>query len=121
MARSLSELENKLAELEARFAEIENLNTLLSRQVKEYYLLFDSVRKLGTATGLKDFYKILDKVFKRSFKIDEYAVIMKHQKSDILSVFHSMGLSKRRLKEIFYHLDEGMDSRNSLLVSSQKR
>ena len=108
MARSLSELENKLAELEARFAEIENLNTLLSRQVKEYYLLFDSVRKLGTATGLKDFYKILDKVFKRSFKIDEYAVIMKHQKSDILSVFHSMGLSKRRLKEIFYHLDEGM-------------
>ena len=108
MARSLSELEKRLAELEVRFSEIENLNSLLSNQVKEYYLLFDSIRKLNSATHLKDFYKILDKIFRRSFKVNEYSLILKQQKSDMLSVMHSMGLSKRRLKEIFYHLNEGL-------------
>ena len=111
MARSLSELERRLAELETRFSEIENLNSLLSNQAKEYYLLFDSVRKLNAATNLKDFYKILDKVFRRSFKVDEYALIMKQKKSDMLSVIHSLGLSKRRLKEIFYRLNEGLVGR----------
>ncbi len=108
MARSLSELETKLTELEARFQEVENLNNLLARQAKEYYLLFDSTRKINSATSIKNFYKMLDKVFKYNFKIDEYALIMKHQKSDILTVYHSMGLSKRQLKEIFYRPNEGL-------------
>ncbi len=108
MARSLSELEKKLAELENRFSQIENLNALLSRQVKEYYLMFDSIRKLSSATSTKDFYKYLDKVMRNNFTVDEYALILRHQKSEMLSVYHSAGLSKRQLKEIFYRLNEGM-------------
>ena len=67
MNRSMSELERRLAELEQRFSDIENLNNLLSRQVKEYFLLFDSIRKISSAIRLKDFYKILDKIFKNNF------------------------------------------------------
>jgi diguanylate cyclase (GGDEF)-like protein len=108
MNRSMSDLERRLAELEQRFSDIENLNNLLSRQVKEYFLLFDSIRKISSATRLKDFYKVLDKIFKKSFEVDEYGLILKNPKSDMMSVVHSMGLSKRELKEIFYRLNEGL-------------
>ena len=111
MPRTLSDLEKRLAELEIRFLEIENLNSLLSRQVREYYLLFDSIKKLGSATSLREFYKLLDKVIRKNFEVDEYAFILKHQKSEMLSVHHSMGLSKRILKEIFYRLNEGIVGR----------
>jgi diguanylate cyclase (GGDEF)-like protein len=108
MARSVSELENRLVELEHRFSEIESLNSLLTKQVKEYYLMFDSIRKLSVPTTTRDFYKTLDKIFRKNFNVDEYSFILKHQKSDMLSVFHCMGLSKRELKEIFYRLNEGL-------------
>lgn len=108
MARSLSELEKKLFELENRFQDVENLNNILARQAKEYYLLFDSVRKITSATTIKNFYKILDKVFRKSFNIDEYAFIQKNLRSEMLSVQHSMGLSKRQLREIFYRPNEGL-------------
>lgn len=108
MPRSLNDLEKRLAELEIRFSEIENLNSLLSQQVREYYLMFDSVKKIGSATSIREFYKMLDKVIRNNFEVDEYAFIMKHQKSEMLSVYHSMGLSKSRLKEIFYRLNEGL-------------
>ncbi|MBN2366489.1 MAG: GGDEF domain-containing protein, partial [Calditrichaeota bacterium] len=106
--RSLSELESRLNQLEQRFAEAENLNDILSGQVRQYYLMYDAVRKLSTPTTLKQFYKVLDKIFRKKFNVDEYALIMKHQKSDMLSVYHSMGLIKRELREIFYRLNEGM-------------
>ncbi len=108
MPRSLSELETRLRELERRFSEAENLNNLLAKQVKEYFLMYDSVRKLSIPTTLRQFYKVLDKIFRKNFDVDEYGLIMKHQKSDMLSVYHSMGLSKRELKEIFYRLNEGL-------------
>jgi diguanylate cyclase (GGDEF)-like protein len=111
MPRSLSDLEKRLAELEIRFLEIENLNSLLSRQVREYYLMFDSIKKLGSATSIREFYKLLDKVMRKNFEVDEYALILKHPKSEMLSVHHSMGLSKRILKEIFYRLNEGIVGR----------
>lgn len=111
MPRSPSDLEKRLAELEIRFSEIENLNSLLSRQVREYYLMFDSIKKLGSATSIREFYKMLDKVIRKNFEVDEYAFILKHQKSEMLSVHHSMGLSKRHLKEIFYRLNEGLVGR----------
>src|SRR4030043_736483 len=95
MPRSPSELEKRLAELEIRFSEIENLNSLLSRQVREYYLMFDSIKKLGSATSIREFYKMLDKVIRKNFEVDEYAFILKHQKWEMLSVHPSMGLSKR--------------------------
>jgi len=97
MNRSMSELERRLAELEQRFSDIENLNNLLSRQVKEYFLLFDSIRKISSAIRLKDFYKILDKIFKKSFEVDEYGLILKNPKSDMMSVVHSSLTSFRRL------------------------
>jgi diguanylate cyclase (GGDEF)-like protein len=40
--------------------------------------------------------------------VDEYALILRNPKSDMMSVAHSMGLSKRALKEIFYRLNEGL-------------
>lgn len=104
----LSDLEKRLAELEIRFSEIENLNSLLSRQVQEYYLMFDSIKKLGSSTNIRDFFKILDKVLRKNFQIDEYAFILKNPKSEMLSIYHSMGLSKRHLKEIFYRFNEGL-------------
>jgi diguanylate cyclase (GGDEF)-like protein len=108
MARTLGEIEKRFADLEKRFTEIEGLNLFLTRQTKEYYLLYDSIRKLNSAGNVKEYYKILDKIFKKNFDIDEYALFLKNKKSDILSVYHSMGLSKRKLKEIFYKISEGL-------------
>ncbi len=117
MPRSLSELEKKLSDLEYRFREVENLNNLLARQAREYYLLFDSTRKINSTTNVKDFLKILDKVFRRNFNVDEYAFIQKNPKSDLLTVSHSMGLSKRKLREIFYRINQGLVGK----VFSQKK
>jgi diguanylate cyclase (GGDEF)-like protein len=108
MSRSLSEIEKKFIELEQRFSEIENLNNILARQAKEYYLLYDSIRKLSSCTTLKTLYKALDKILNKNFQIDEYAFIRKNKKAEMLSVQHSMGLSKRPLREIFYKPKEGL-------------
>lgn len=108
MSRSLSEIEKKFFELEQRFSEIENLNNILARQAKEYYLLYDSIRKLNSSSTIKTFYKALDTVLNKNFLIDEYAFIQKNRKFDILSVHHSMGLPKRQLREIFYKPNEGI-------------
>ena len=108
MSRSLSEIEKKFIELEQRFSEIENLNNILARQAKEYYLLYDSIRKLNTSTTLKTFYKALDRILNKNFQVDEYAFIRKHKKAEMLSVHHSLGLSKRQLREIFYKPAEGL-------------
>lgn len=102
MSRSFEELEKKFSELKLRFSEIENLNQFLARQAQEYFLLFDSIRKLNNARNSKALYKSLDKIFYKNFGVDEYALILKNPHSNILSIVHSMGLPKRELREIFY-------------------
>lgn len=108
MTRSFSEIEKKFADLENRFSEIENMNQLLGKQAKEYFLLFDSTRKLRSAQNTKKFFKELDYILHKSFKVDEYALILKHKNSEFLTVFHSLGLPKREMKEIFYRPGEGI-------------
>jgi len=108
MSQSLSDLEKKLLDLELRFAEIEKLNQFLARQAKEYFLLFDSLRKLNNSNGIKSFYHALDGILRKNFGVDEYGLIIKNEKSEILSIRHSFGLPKRELKEIFYRPAQGM-------------
>ncbi|GAB4374293.1 MAG: hypothetical protein Kow0042_18810 [Calditrichia bacterium] len=99
---------DKNKELEFEFTELKNLNRVLSRQVQEYFLLFDGIRKLSSSEGLKSFYANLDDLLKKNFYVDEYALILQNPNSDILSVYHSMGLPKRPLHEIFYRPNESI-------------
>lgn len=108
MPKSLTEIEKKFAEMKLRFTEIESLNRFLSQQAKDYFLQSDSIRKLNSASGVKSLYKRLDNIFHKNFNIDEYALILKNNNSDILTIHHSMGLSKRDLKEIFYRSSKGL-------------
>lgn len=108
MTQSFQEIERRLKELEVRFSEIDNLNNFLANQAREYFLLFDSVRKLNQAKDLKSYYKALDKIFRKNFDVDEYSLILKNNTSDLLWIMHSMGLPKRKLREIFYRYNEGL-------------
>jgi len=111
MSKTLSDIEKRFQELEHRFLELKNLNQILAQQAQEYFLLFDTVRQLNPTNGLKSFYKSLDKVLVKNFGVDEYALILKNPNSDLLSIHHSMGLSKIKLKEIFYRPGEGLVGR----------
>ncbi len=108
MSQSFYEIEKKLKDLEIRFAEIESLNNFLAKQVKEYYLLFDSIRRFNDITNLKSFFQTLDRIFKKSFSIDEYSFILRNATSDFLTIRHSMGLPKRKLREVVYRPNQGL-------------
>ncbi len=108
MSNSLTEIEKKFTELEVRFSEIENLNQFLAQQAKEYFLLFDSIRKLNTTGGIKQFFKSLDTILHKGFDIDEFSLILQNDNSDLLTIHHSFGLPKRKLREMFYRPNEGL-------------
>ncbi len=108
MSQSFLEIEKKLKDLELRFAEIESLNNFLAKQVKEYFLLFDAIRQFNDITNLKSFFKTLDRIFKKSFSIDEYGFIIRNVTGDFLTIQHSMGLPKRKLREVVYRPGEGL-------------
>ncbi len=108
MSQSINDIEKKFAQLEQKFGEVEGLNQILAQQAKEYFLLFDSTRKLNSVGSLKELYSVLDKILVKNFNIDEFALILKNLKSDMLTVHHSLGLAKRKLKELFYRPNEGL-------------
>jgi len=102
MSHSTENIDEKFLQLNLRLSELESLNRFLTKEVKEYFLLYNVTRQLITAHDLKEFYKALDSIFLKIFEVDEYALILKNKNSDILSVQHSHGLARRKLREIFY-------------------
>lgn len=107
MTLSLVDINQKLEEFEVKFNEVEATNKLLSRQVKELYLLYDAIKKLNLTKHSKEVYTALTSILRINFSIEEFAVFMFNPKSQILYVRISNGLPKRELKEFFYRLNEG--------------
>lgn len=107
MTLSLVDINQKLEEFEVKFGEVEQTNKLLSRQIKELYLLYDAVKKLNLTKHLKDVHATLTAILRVNFNVEEFAVFLFNPKSQLLTVQLSNGLSKGDIKEFFYKANEG--------------
>lgn len=107
MTLSLVDINQRLEEFEVKFSEVEATNKLLSRQVKELYLLYDAIKKLNLTKHSKEVYAALISILRINFNMEEFGVFMYNPKSQILYVQISNGLPKRELKEFFYRPNEG--------------
>ena len=107
MTLSLVDINQKLEEFEVKFGEVEQTNKLLSRQIKELYLLYDTVKKLNLTKRLKDVHATLTTILRVNFNIEEFGVFLYNPKSQILTAQLSNGLPKRDIKEFFYKTNEG--------------
>jgi diguanylate cyclase (GGDEF)-like protein len=107
MTLSLVDINQKLEEFEVKFGEVEQTNKLLSRQIKELYLLYDAVKKLNLTKHLKDVHATLTAILRVNFNIEEFAVFLYNPKSQILTAQLSNGLPKGDIKEFFYKTNEG--------------
>lgn len=108
MSSSTENIDEKFLNLNLRLSELESLNRFLTKEVKVYYLLYNATLQLITSQDLKEFYKTLDDILVRVFEVDEYALILQNENSDILSIRHSYGLPKRALREIFYRQTDSL-------------
>ena len=107
MTLSLVDIHQKLEEFEVKFSEVEQTNKLLSRQIKELYLLYDAVTKLNLTKRVKEVYAALSSILRINFNIEEFAVFLHNPKLQILNIEVSNGLPKRDIKEFFYKANEG--------------
>lgn len=107
MTLSLVEIQQKIDELEVKLSEVEETNKILSRQVKEFYLLYDACKKLNQTRTHKEVFSIITSILKRDFNVDEFAVFLFNPKLKILNIEFSNGLPKKKIKEFFYRSNEG--------------
>lgn len=107
MTLSLVDIQHKLEEFEIKFSEVEETNKLLSRQIKELYLLYDAVTKLNLTKRSKEVYNALTSILRLNFNVEEFAVFLHNPKLEILNIEVSNGLPKRDIREFFYKSNEG--------------
>lgn len=121
MKLSINEIHQKLEELESKFNEAEQTNKILSRQIKELFLLYDALKKLNKTRNHQDFFSTLTKILRKNFGIDEFSVFLYNPKSKILNIQFSNGIPKKNIKEFFYRQNESFvgrvfNSRNPLYL-----
>jgi diguanylate cyclase (GGDEF)-like protein len=107
MTLSHIEIHQKLEELEIKFNEVEQTNKILSRQIKELFLLYDACKKLNQTRNHKEVFSVLTSILKKDFFINEFSVFIYNVKLKILNIQFSNGLPKRNIKEFFYRSHEG--------------
>lgn len=111
MTLSLIDIHQKLEELESKFNEAEQVNKILSRQIKELFLLYDALKKLNKTRNHQDFFTTLTTILRKNFNVDEFSVFFYNPKLKILNIQFSNGIPKRNIKEFFYRAQESFVGR----------
>lgn len=107
MKLTLSEIHEKLEEFEVKLQQIEETNRILSRQIKETFLLYDAVQKLNKTKYYKEVAHAITSILRGSFHVDEFAVFIFDPRPNVLNIRFSNGIPKRDIKEFFYRPNEG--------------
>jgi diguanylate cyclase (GGDEF)-like protein len=107
MTLSRIEIQQKIGELEVKLNEVEDTNKILTRQIKEFYLLYDVCKNLNQTKTHKEVFSVLTSILKKDFNVQEFSVFIYNPKLKILNIEFSTGLPKKNIKEFFYRSNEG--------------
>ena len=108
MNRSLNNIQRRIDEVEIKLQEMEQLNSRMTDQMRELYLLYEISRQLCTSRSSKEIFQKLTRIFRQQFYIEEFAVMIYRPKSGIIEIEYSYNLPKRHLRENFFKPGKGL-------------
>lgn len=104
-------MKKRLSELELRLAELESINNILKEQLKELSILYRFIQDVSYTLESGQLVKSLKSILQTHFMVTEFSIVLYDSKTGLLHIEHAVGLSKQKLKEVFYRPSEGLVGR----------
>jgi len=94
MAAVENNLKNQLSGLQKKYLEIEEINKNLNERLMELYSLYQVSLALSLTLDLEEILKSIKKMFRKTFQVDQYSIMLLDDSSGRLKIISSFGLPK---------------------------
>jgi len=111
MAESVERLKNQLSGLQEKYIEIEELNRNLNERFLEIYSLYQVSLTLSTTLDLEEILRAFKSLFKKTFKVEQYSIMLLNESTEMLKIISSYGIPKSSHQNQNYELDANIFSK----------
>ncbi|MBN2013390.1 sensor domain-containing diguanylate cyclase [candidate division KSB1 bacterium] len=95
MAEDLKTLRSELQGLQKKYMDIEEVNKTLNERLLELYSLYQISLALSVTLDLNDILKSIKTLFRKTFKVDQYSIMLLDDSTEIMHIESSFGLGKK--------------------------
>ncbi|MBD3288398.1 diguanylate cyclase [candidate division KSB1 bacterium] len=108
MAESVDKLKDQLSGLKEKYEKIEEINKGLNERLLELYLLYQISVTLSKSLDLEDILRSIRSLFKKTFNVDQYSLMLLDDTSDQLHIKSSYGIPRNLIRNQYYEYGENI-------------
>ena len=101
MIEDVETLRNELLGLQKKYTDIEEVNKNLNDRILELYSLYQISLTLSMTLDIDEILKSIKKLFKKTFQVDQYSIMLLNDRTEKLAIESSFGLSKADMNGSF--------------------